>query len=74
AGRLKSENNILQMVLKHQQIIEMLTEENEKLRKILIEELEVSPRKLQVGRKIGAEFHSPCADCFECRRRRRKLR
>ncbi|PIA50366.1 hypothetical protein AQUCO_01300839v1 [Aquilegia coerulea] len=68
SGRLKSENNVLQM------IIEMLTEENEKLRKILIEELKVPPSKLQVGSKSGAEIHSPCADCFECRRRQRKLR
>ncbi|KAF2282726.1 hypothetical protein GH714_043555 [Hevea brasiliensis] len=32
AGRLRSENNLLQMVLKHQQVIEKLMEENEKLR------------------------------------------
>uniref|UniRef100_A0A2N9G4K3 Uncharacterized protein n=1 Tax=Fagus sylvatica TaxID=28930 RepID=A0A2N9G4K3_FAGSY len=32
AGRLRSENNMLHMVLKHQQVIQELIEENEKLR------------------------------------------
>ncbi|KAK2426192.1 hypothetical protein QL285_024887 [Trifolium repens] len=46
AGRLQTENKILQMVLKHQQIIEELVEENEKLRQILVEELKVPTSKL----------------------------
>ncbi|KAF8032707.1 hypothetical protein BT93_D1587 [Corymbia citriodora subsp. variegata] len=47
AGRLRSENNMLQMVLKHQQVIEELMEENEKLRQILVEDLKVSPSKIK---------------------------
>ncbi|KAK3434663.1 hypothetical protein EUGRSUZ_D02124 [Eucalyptus grandis] len=47
AGRLRAENNVLQMVLKHQQVIEELMEENEKLRQILVEDLKVSPSKIK---------------------------
>ncbi|MED6158546.1 hypothetical protein PIB30_117047 [Stylosanthes scabra] len=47
AGRLRSENNVLQMVLKHQRMIEELVEENEKLRQILVEDLKVAPSKLE---------------------------
>ncbi|KAG8374649.1 hypothetical protein BUALT_Bualt10G0018000 [Buddleja alternifolia] len=46
-GTLQLENNMLQMVLKHQILIEELMQENEKLRKILVEELKVQPTKLQ---------------------------
>ncbi|OVA17191.1 hypothetical protein BVC80_1309g6 [Macleaya cordata] len=74
AGRLRSENNVLQMVLKHQQVIEELIEENEKLRQVLVEELKVPPNKLQTGDTSGIKSQSPCSDCFECRRRQRKLR
>ncbi|PNX99068.1 hypothetical protein L195_g022329, partial [Trifolium pratense] len=49
AGRLQTENKILQMVLKHQQIIEELVEENEKLRQILVEELKVPTSKLEAS-------------------------
>ncbi|KAA8526017.1 hypothetical protein F0562_007883 [Nyssa sinensis] len=49
AGRLQSENNMVQMVLKHQKIIEELMEENEKLRQILVEDLKVPPSKLQAS-------------------------
>ncbi|KAL1354409.1 hypothetical protein AAHE18_05G041000 [Arachis hypogaea] len=49
AGRLRSENNVLQMVLKHQRIIEELVEENEKLRQILVEDLKVPPSKLEAN-------------------------
>ncbi|XP_043712131.1 uncharacterized protein LOC122660935 [Telopea speciosissima] len=73
AGRLRSENNVLQMVLKHQQVIEELMEENEKLRQILVEELKVPHNKLQVSNSRIKSL-SPCSDCFECRRRQRKLK
>ncbi|GFZ15372.1 hypothetical protein Acr_24g0015620 [Actinidia rufa] len=68
-GRLRSENSILQMVLKHQQVIEDLIKENEKLRRILVEDLKIPPSKLQ-GSYSTSTF--PCVDCFECRRKRRK--
>ncbi|CAK7356290.1 unnamed protein product [Dovyalis caffra] len=70
AGRLQSENNMLQMVLRHQQIIDELMEENQKLRQILVEDLKVSPNKLQASHSTRNK--SPCSDCFECRRRQRK--
>ncbi|KAG9454455.1 hypothetical protein H6P81_007359 [Aristolochia fimbriata] len=47
AAQLKSENNVLQMLLKHQKMIEELMEENNKLRHVLIEDLKVPPSKLQ---------------------------
>ncbi|XP_052307587.1 uncharacterized protein LOC7462000 isoform X3 [Populus trichocarpa] len=70
AGRLRSENNMLQMVLRHQQIIEELMEENQKLRQILVEDLKIPPNKLQASHSTINK--SPCTDCFECRRRQRK--
>ncbi|XP_050378289.1 uncharacterized protein LOC126795504 [Argentina anserina] len=70
AGRLRSENKILQMVLKHQQIIDNLTVENEKLRHILVEDLKVPPSKLQTP--YTSKIRSPCSDCFECRRKQRR--
>lgn len=72
AVRLQSENKMLQMVLRHQQVIEELMEENEKLRQILIKDLKVPPEKLEASYRIRKEF--PCADCFECRRKQRKHR
>ncbi|PON97878.1 hypothetical protein TorRG33x02_064680 [Trema orientale] len=69
-GQLRSENNMLHMVLKHQQVIEELKEENEKLRQILVEELKIPPAKLQTT--YPSENRSPCSDCFECRRKQRK--
>ncbi|XP_022856599.1 uncharacterized protein LOC111377701 isoform X2 [Olea europaea var. sylvestris] len=51
AEKLQSQNNMLQMVLKHQLLIEELMRENEKLCQILIEELKVPP-------KIGSERRS----------------
>ncbi|XP_059638871.1 uncharacterized protein LOC132281158 [Cornus florida] len=69
AGRLQSENNVLQMVLKHQQVIEELMEENEKLRGILVEDLKIPPSKLQANSRRNK---SPCTDCYECRRKQRK--
>ncbi|XP_055832196.1 uncharacterized protein LOC129901103 isoform X2 [Solanum dulcamara] len=47
--RLGSENNLLHMVLKHQQVIDELMQENEKLREILVKDLKVSPSKLQTS-------------------------
>lgn len=70
AGRLRSENNMLQMVLRHQKIIEELMEENQKLRQILVEDLKIPPNKLQASHSTINK--SPCTDCFECRRRQRK--
>ncbi|KAL4325481.1 hypothetical protein GQ457_11G022000 [Hibiscus cannabinus] len=49
AGRLRSENNMLQLVLKHQRMIEELMEENQKLRQILMEDLKIPPCKLQAN-------------------------
>ncbi|KAI4327177.1 hypothetical protein L6164_019669 [Bauhinia variegata] len=68
--RMRSENNILQMVLKHQQIIEELVEENEKLRHILVEDLKIPSSKLQANSSGKSEL--PCTDCPECRRKQRK--
>ncbi|OAY60112.1 uncharacterized protein LOC110618825 isoform X1 [Manihot esculenta] len=70
--RLHSENNLLQMVLKHQQVIEELMQENEKLRQILVEDLKISPSKLHSS--YSPRNKSACADCFECRRKQRKSR
>nr|CAB3500138.1 unnamed protein product [Digitaria exilis] len=69
---LQGMDNVLQLVLKHQRVIEELREENENLRQILVEELKVSPTKLQIDRKNGVKVYYPCSDCFECRRRSRK--
>nr|GMC83097.1 uncharacterized protein LOC109174869 [Ipomoea batatas] len=70
AERLKSENNLLHLVLKHQQMIEELMQENEKLRQILVEDLKVSPAKLQASYSSGIK--SPCSECFDCRRKQRR--
>ncbi|KAL3499715.1 hypothetical protein ACH5RR_038808 [Cinchona calisaya] len=72
AEQLRSENNILQMVLSHQRVIEELMKENEKLHKILLEDLKISPEKLQATSLSISSSKSPCTECFECRRRRRK--
>ncbi|CAA0825428.1 Unknown protein [Striga hermonthica] len=70
AGALQSENNVLQMVLKHQILIEELMQENEKLRRILVEELKVQPIKFESS--FTSSSKSSCTDCFECRRKQRK--
>ncbi|KAF3787620.1 hypothetical protein EJ110_NYTH22714 [Nymphaea thermarum] len=72
ASKLQTENNVLQMLLKHQKVIDELTEENEKLRQILIKEFNVSPEKFETSSDKRWKLDSTCADCFECRRRRRK--
>lgn len=69
-GRLQSENRVLRMILKHQQAIEELIQENEKLCQILIQDLKVPPSKLKAS--YSSAKQSPCADCFECRRKQRK--
>ncbi|XP_076915678.1 uncharacterized protein LOC143575115 isoform X2 [Bidens hawaiensis] len=70
AGPLQSEKDIIQLVLKQQLALEKLKEENEKLQRILVEDLKVSPDKFKVYSGSG----SGCSDCFECRRRQRRRR
>ncbi|CAN4099740.1 unnamed protein product [Withania somnifera] len=70
--RLRSENNLLHIVLKHQQVIDELMQENEKLRQILVKDLKVSPSKLQTSYSSGSKFTS--TECFECRRKQRRRR
>uniref|UniRef100_A0A0D9XMI4 Uncharacterized protein n=1 Tax=Leersia perrieri TaxID=77586 RepID=A0A0D9XMI4_9ORYZ len=72
AGNSHEMDNVLELLLKHQRMIDELRDENEKLRQMLIEELKVSPSKLQLGHKNGGKAYNPCSDCFECRRRSRK--
>ncbi|KAK9667964.1 hypothetical protein RND81_13G024300 [Saponaria officinalis] len=67
---LQSENRILRMVVKHQQVIEELMEENERLRQIMVEDLKVAPSKLRA--RHTSKSTSPCTDCFECRRKQRR--
>ncbi|XP_021765804.1 uncharacterized protein LOC110730317 isoform X2 [Chenopodium quinoa] len=68
--QLESENRMLRMVVKHQQVIEELMEENERLRQVLVEDLKVPSSKLQVRHSFRNE--SPCSDCFKCRRKQRR--
>ncbi|KAL9269366.1 hypothetical protein AKJ16_DCAP21910 [Drosera capensis] len=68
--KLQSENRMLHMVLKHQQVIEQLLEENENLRKVLVEDLRIPPTKLVSGHNRSRS--SACEDCFECIRKQRK--
>ncbi|XP_006662067.2 uncharacterized protein LOC102712849 [Oryza brachyantha] len=65
-------DSVLELLLKHQRIIDELRDENEKLRRMLIEQLKVSPSKLLLDHKNGAKTYNPCSECFECRRRSRK--
>ncbi|KAF2585123.1 hypothetical protein F2Q70_00034465 [Brassica cretica] len=69
---LESESLMLQMVLKHQKLVNELMEENETLRRIIIEDLKVSPEKL--NSVSSYVYESPCKDCFECRRKHRRNR
>lgn len=71
AEKLRSENNVLQVLLRQQQAIQGLMEENQKLQKILVEDLKVPPIRFRASSE-SSEFNYPCSDCFECRRRRRK--
>lgn len=68
--RLGSVNNLLHMVLKHQQAIDELMQENEKLREILVKDLKVSPSKLQTSYSSKSKF--PNTECFECRKKQRR--
>ncbi|KAG7011490.1 hypothetical protein SDJN02_26396, partial [Cucurbita argyrosperma subsp. argyrosperma] len=71
-GRQRLENQLFEMVMMHQKLIQELREDNNKLRRILLEDLKVPTSKLQasnVGRKIA-----PCSDCLECRRKQRRRR
>uniref|UniRef100_M1C8F3 Uncharacterized protein n=1 Tax=Solanum tuberosum TaxID=4113 RepID=M1C8F3_SOLTU len=68
--RLGSVNNLLHMVLKHQQAIDELMQENEKLREILVKDLKVSPSKLQTSYSSESKF--PNTECFECRKKQRR--
>ncbi|KAJ0236794.1 Uncharacterized protein HA466_0254870 [Hirschfeldia incana] len=70
--QLESESLMLQMVLKHQKLVNELMEENEMLRKIIIDDLKVSPEKLKSVSSYV--YESPCKDCFECRRKQRRNR
>uniref|UniRef100_A0A7N0VGX7 Uncharacterized protein n=1 Tax=Kalanchoe fedtschenkoi TaxID=63787 RepID=A0A7N0VGX7_KALFE len=65
-----TKSEITELVVKHQQIIEELMEENEKLRQILVEDLKVPISKLQ--QPSAFKSRSPCNDCFECRRKQRR--
>lgn len=67
AERLRSENNMLQLVLKHQQLIQELMEENMKLRKILVEDLKIPPGKLLASDSSRSTLSS--TECFECHRK-----
>ncbi|ERN01114.1 hypothetical protein AMTRI_Chr03g52550 [Amborella trichopoda] len=71
AGRLQSERNFLQVLLRHQEIIEELAKENQNLRQILVEELKVSASKFHFSER-ATKVSSVCSDCFDCRRRQRK--
>ncbi|CAA7024898.1 unnamed protein product [Microthlaspi erraticum] len=71
--QLESESLMLQMVLKHQKLVNELIEENEKLRRIIIEDLKVSPEKLKSVSSYN-KYESPCKDCFKCRRKQRRNR
>lgn len=84
AERLRSENNMLHVILNHEQIIQELREENEKLRQVLVEDLNIPPCKLQTSNSsrytspsedcssYSNRQRSPCEDCFDCRRKERK--
>lgn len=84
AERLRSENNMLHVILNHEQIIQELKEENEKLRQVLMEDLNIPPCKLQTSNSsrytspsedcssYSNRQRSPCEDCFDCRRKERK--
>lgn len=70
--QVEAESLMLQMVLKHQKLVNELMEENEKLRRIIIDDLKLSPEKLKsVSSHV---YESPCKDCFECRRKQRRNR
>lgn len=67
---LQLENNMLQMVLKHQLLIEELMQESKKLHRMLVEDLKVEPSKFQSS--FTSSSKPPCSECFECRRKQRR--
>ncbi|KAK1421659.1 hypothetical protein QVD17_24161 [Tagetes erecta] len=69
---LQTEKDVIQLVLKQQIALEKLKEENEKLQRILVEDLKVSPDKFKVNGYRGSGYKTSCDDCFECRRRQRR--
>ncbi|KAI3727435.1 hypothetical protein L6452_16048 [Arctium lappa] len=71
-GQLHSENEVIQLVLKQQVALEKLKQENDKVRKILVQDLKVSPDKFKVN--IDTDMYYTCSDCFECRRKDRRRR
>lgn len=74
AENLRSENNALQVLVNHQQMIEKLVKENANIREILRNEFRVSPSRLEVSEEKPTTSSQPCAPCFECRRRRKSMR
>lgn len=62
----------LLQLLKHQQIIEELMEENKKLRRILVEDLKVPSDKLQASNEDRTKHTDPCSDCIDSQRREKK--
>ncbi|KAK1305927.1 hypothetical protein QJS10_CPA10g00993 [Acorus calamus] len=72
AGKARSENHMLQLLLKHQRVIEELIEENEKLRQVLVEDLSIPASKLHTSSEDRIKSDTPCSDCLECRRRQRR--
>nr|XP_029119988.1 uncharacterized protein LOC105043758 isoform X3 [Elaeis guineensis] len=70
--RNDEEMGLNEVLLKHQQVIEELMEENQKLRQILMEDLNVPPSKLQTNKESKIKTYYTCSDCFECRRRNRR--
>lgn len=74
AENLRLENNVLQVLLRQQQAIQGLVEENLKLQRILVDDLKVHPAKLKSNNYSFTHSSGPCSDCFECRRRSRRSR
>lgn len=70
--RLQSENRILQMLMRHQELLQELEEDNTLFRHVLVEELNVSPDKLQKKSATENNSKNNSTDCFECRRRARR--
>jgi len=70
--KLQSENKILQMLLRHQELLGELEEDNALFRRVLVEELNVSPDKLHKKSATENNSKNNSSDCFECRRRARR--
>lgn len=70
--RQQSENRILQTLLKHEELLRELGEDNTLFRHVLVEELNVSPDKLHKKSATENNSKNNSTDCFECRRRARR--